>query len=337
MFDPDHLREVLRCFQGKRLVVVGDIILDEYITGTAHRLSPEAPVPVVDVPPCSTRYALGGAGNVARNVQALGGLCELFSVVDAVYSGNYVSELCREVELGGTLFYRAEWKTPHKTRVVVDGHQIVRLDREGPCRTDKPTRRQLADLVAAQLMVADAMILSDYGKGLLTPKLIHRLMAEAQHFNVPVFVDPKKGASVYDGAWLIKPNAQEAMALTGTNNVRTAGWEMRGQAGGSDVIITQGAEGALVFDGPGKPARIPTVPQQVRDVQGAGDTTMAALALARISGATIMESAVIGNAAASVVVSKPGTAHATTQEVSQALGPGGILEAQREGETDGTD
>lgn len=333
-FDPDHLREVLRTFTGKRLVVVGDVILDEYVVGSAQRISPEAPVPVVDVDPSATRYALGGAGNVARNVQALGASCKLFSVVDSVYSGSYVQMLAQEAHLSGSLIYRAEWKTPHKCRVVAQGQQIVRLDREGPCSPDKPTVRQLVDLVRPSLMQAQGLILSDYGKGLMTPRLVHRLMAEAAHCNVPVFVDPKEHARTYDGAWLIKPNAREARALIGTPSLRYAGKAIRSLAGGADVIITRGEKGALVFDGPGLPTWIPTAVQQVRDVQGAGDTTMAALALARVSGATIMESAVIGNAAAGVAVSKPGTATATQDQTLMTLL--GVLRIQ-EGEEHGED
>jgi D-beta-D-heptose 7-phosphate kinase/D-beta-D-heptose 1-phosphate adenosyltransferase len=333
MIDPDHLRAVLRAFYSKRLVVVGDLLLDEYIEGDATRLSPEAPVPVVDI--TERRYQLGGAGNVAHNILALGAECSLFGVVGTDLAGTLMNKLGMESGLGGVLVTQEDWTTPHKARVVARGQQIVRLDREVTGQAlDRLDTHLLLDQVTTELMRAHGLILSDYGKGTLSPKLIHGLIHQATHYNVPVFVDPKKIARTYEGATLIKPNAAEARTMTSCHTLEAAGVNISARAGGADVVITCGAHGCLVFSRLANPITVPTTPQRVVDVQGAGDTAMAALALARCCSASLVEAAMIANAAAGAAVSKPGTATATIQEFSgEPLGR--IIDAQREGDTDG--
>lgn len=327
MFDLERLRGILKTFSSRHVIVVGDVFLDEYLIGDANRISPEAPVPVVNMR--ERHYALGGAGNVAENLMALGAECSLVSVVGTDPPGQKIQELTAELAGDEATLPVPGWTTGWKIRVVAGGQQIVRMDTEKLQSPEGSVFHQLVEMAELALPRAHALVFSDYGKGLLTPRLVYRLMEMARRFHVPVFVDPKRGLKWYEGARLIKPNAKEAQALTGTfSSLHYSGLQIQNRtsrAGQPDVAITLGAKGILTIDSNGQAVTVPTVRRELRDVQGAGDTAMAALTLAYCAGATQLEAAVIANAAAGVAVSKPRTATASRVETGRAL-PGVIQE-----------
>lgn len=304
----DHL---LDGFSDLRLLVVGDMMLDEYLWGGVTRISPEAPVPVVDVK--VEHMTAGGAGNVARNVAAMGAGCFVSSVVGNDRAGRHLRDLLGDVEGWLTTVDRP---TTHKIRVVARQQQLVRVDSEITVEMHSEVLERVAQRAERELPHSDGLILSDYGKGLLTPTLARRLVASAKSADVPVFVDPKRELEPYSGARLIKPNAMEARNITGRRSLAEAACELRRYLI-SDIVITEGASGMITL---GDELReVSTAAREMVDVQGAGDTALAALALACCAGANLYEAALIANAAAGVVVSKAGTATTTTEEIREAL------------------
>lgn len=327
-----RLERVLNDFSRVRLLVVGDVVLDEYLRGDAERVSPEAPVPVIHVQ--GESVVLGGAGNVVRNVIALDAGCDFVSVVGKDADGDRVCSLLDELDVDARDVIRAEGRpTTRKTRVVARGQQIVRVDRE----TDEPVpsgvAKQLVTCLEARLPAVDGVIVEDYGKGLLVPGAIRKIMSACRAAQVPVSVDPKSELRAFKGAALLKPNLREAELLAGANRKRERDLDrvarkLRSAVGEGDLAITRGGEGMTIYEGSVR-TDVATPKQEVFDVQGAGDTTIAVLALARAAGASLLEAAVLANAAAGVVVEKTGTATATREEIAARLPR--TLEAAREG------
>lgn len=318
-----RLEKILDRIAGVRLLVVGDVVLDEYVRGDVDRVSPEAPVPVVHVR--DEAVALGGAANVARNAVALGGGAAICSVVGDDADGARIAGLLEELGVdSGHLVVAPGRPTSRKTRVVARSQQVVRLDRESLEPPPPVVMRRLVAAIEAAMPAADGVIIEDYGKGLLGRRMAASLMRRFQGAKLPVIVDPKTTVSPYRGAALIKPNLREAEAISGVE-IRSAGdlaravARLRRQVGGCDVVVTKGADGMTLFEGGDGGVDVPTVAREVFDVQGAGDTTVAALALSLRAGARLFEAAVIANAAAGVVVGKTGTATATVEEVRELL------------------
>ncbi len=336
--DTRRLERVLKDFAKVRLLVVGDVVLDEYQRGDADRVSPEAPVPVVHVQQESV--VLGGAGNVVRNIVALEASCDFVSLVGQDAEGDRVCSLLEELELDSSgLIRAADRPTTRKTRVVARGQQIVRVDRETDTPIDSRTSKALLAQLEARLGGVDGVVLEDYGKGLLVPAAIRKIMAACAKARVPVSVDPKSELRPFKGAALLKPNLREAENLVGMRGTRDGRGDLdrmakklRGALGEGDIVITRGGEGMTIFEGfegRGRRIDVATPRQEVFDVQGAGDTTIAVLALARAAGANLLEAAVLANAAAGVVVEKTGTATARREEIAARLPR--TLEVVREG------
>jgi D-beta-D-heptose 7-phosphate kinase/D-beta-D-heptose 1-phosphate adenosyltransferase len=317
------------------LLVVGDVLLDEYLVGDVDRISPEAPVPVVQVR--SESLALGGAGNVVRNVVALGARCTLCSAVGDDIEGDHVVRLLGELGVDASGLVRVPGRaTSRKSRIVARTQQIVRVDRETREPLPAPATRALLGAVRRAAGEVDGAIFEDYGKGLFASATIRRMMKTLEQAGVPVAVDPKTEVAPFRGAALLKPNLREAEELAGIR-VRDRGdlarvaAKLRRQIGGGAVAITRGGEGISLFEGDGDGVDVATPVQTVFDVQGAGDTTIAALVLAQRAGATLREAAVIANAAAGAVVGKVGTATASRDEVRARLAR--AVEAARRGPT----
>ncbi len=317
------LERLLERFDRLKVVVIGDVILDEYLFGDAGRVSPEAPVPVVHVQRES--QALGGAGNVARNIVALGGRCAFCAVVGEDAAARRVAELVEELDVDASGLVRDPRRpTSHKTRVVARAQQVLRYDRESSASLSRLSQKRLLASAGSVAEGASGVILEDYGKGTLSPGLARKLMTLFEDRGIPVAVDPKRDLAPYRGAALVKPNVGEAEQLSGIE-LRTAGDVIRMVARlqrrlpGSDIAVTRGASGITVCEAAGRPVDIATVEREVFDVQGAGDTCMAALWLARLAGASLGEAAVIANAAASVAVGKIGTAAASRDELRERL------------------
>jgi rfaE bifunctional protein kinase chain/domain len=331
--DSHRFEKILDRFAQVRLAVVGDIILDEYLVGDAERVSPEAPVPVVHIQ--SESVVLGGAGNVVRNLVALGVDCEFASVVGKDLDGDRVVELLQELGVPTSGVIRVEDRpTTRKTRVVAGGQQIVRVDRESHAPVTSAISRRLLQTMQSSFPRVGGVILEDYGKGLFVPASIRKLIAACVAAKVAVSVDPKSELRAYKGATLMKPNLREAEQLAGIRASETGGLDpiakkLRKAFGDGDLVITRGGNGMTLFEGSDAGRVVATIGQEVFDVQGAGDTTIAILATARAAGATLLEAAIFANAGASVVVEQAGTATASRAQIAARLPQ--AIEAARKG------
>jgi D-beta-D-heptose 7-phosphate kinase/D-beta-D-heptose 1-phosphate adenosyltransferase len=329
--DVERLAALVDSFDRTSLLVVGDVMLDQYLWGDVDRVSPEAPVPVVHV----TRESetLGGAGNVVRNVVALGGRCLLCAVVGDDLVGRRVADLVKDLGMDPSGLVAIEGRpTTRKTRVVARSQQLVRFDREDEGGVSREDARRLLHEIEAAVPHADGVVFEDYAKGVLSGYVIRGAMDLLHAAELPVAVDPKHELAPYRGAALVKPNLREAERLSGirvtdARDLARAVAVLREQIGGGDVVVTRGAQGMTVFEGGGPGVDVHTAAREVFDVQGAGDTTIAALSLALRAGASLLEAAVVANAAAGVVLGKIGTATAGPDEV-KALLPAAIEAAR---------
>ncbi len=321
--DIRRLEAWVAAFPQVRVLVIGDVILDEHVWGEVERVSPEAPVPVVRV--ARESLALGGAGNVVRNVIALGGECAFCSVAGADRAGRVIIDLLKDlgVDPAGVVV-EEERPTSHKTRVIARSQHVVRFDRETETGISQRAARRLLRAVDGALPTVAGVILEDYGKGLLAQGVLATLMRRLRGAQRLVAVDPKTQLAAYKGAALFKPNLREAEQLSGLRirsrvDLDRAVARMQRRVGPADFVVTRGAEGMVLYTGAGPGIEVHTAAREVFDVQGAGDTTIAALVLARLAGASLLEAAVISNAAAGVVVGKVGTATASPEELCALL------------------
>ena len=315
-------------WRGLRVFVLGDVMLDKFVYGHVERISPEAPIPVLHHQ--SERAMLGGAANVARNVIALGGEAMLVGALGDDTAGDLIAgALIAENGIAGRFVRSAGNPTTTKIRFVSNGHQIMRLDIE---RKFELSGQQIDTICGWLLEAGDslsAIVLSDYAKGVLSHDLIRRVIDIARARGIAVVVDPKsREVGLYSGATVLTPNASEAAIVAGIECASDAQAELAAKAvceraNVEAVIITRGANGMTIFDPADAEAPVTHVPTHalgVFDVSGAGDTVVAALALALAAGASITMAARIGNAAAGIAVGKRGTAVVTEKELSVALG-----------------
>lgn len=307
-----------------RVLVIGDLMLDEFVWGTVERISPEAPVPVVWVN--AESHMPGGAANVANNAQALGGRALVAGVIGADAPGR---RLCAELRRRGIgtvgVIAVSERPTTRKTRVVAHHQQVVRIDRE---RTGPIGERLLARLLAAvrrAIRGVDAVIIEDYGKGVVGPILIREVVALARRRRCVVTVDPKEEhIAYYRGVTAITPNQREAQTAAGLParteaQLRQVGQALLERLGCEMVLITRGEEGMTLFERGGRRTQIPTMAREVFDVSGAGDTVIAAFTLALAAGAAPVQAAHLANCAAGIVVGKVGVAVVTPSEILRRL------------------
>jgi D-beta-D-heptose 7-phosphate kinase/D-beta-D-heptose 1-phosphate adenosyltransferase len=321
--DRRRLERIVDEFAAVRLLVLGDLVLDEYIWGDVDRVSPEAPVPVVHVRDEQTM--LGGAANTARNVVALGGSAEVCSVIGDDSSGRRMAGLLKDlgVDPEGLIVVPGR-PTTRKTRIVAQSQQIVRFDRETWEPLTPAASRKLLEVIRRRAGQVDGVIVDDSGKGVLSRRVAAAAMKRFHAEGVPVTVDPKVELAPYRGASLLKPNLREAEEISGISvdsraDLDRAVARLRRRIGGGDVVVTRGPDGMSVFPEDGPRVDVPTIAREVFDVQGAGDTAIAALTLGLRAGATLLEAAVIANAASGIVVGKVGTATASAEEVKALL------------------
>jgi len=339
-----RLKRLILRLRGKRIGVLGDLMLDRYLWGTASRLSPEAAVPVVDFEQQSE--CLGGAGNVAANITALGAKAEAFGVLGSDEAGRALERCLREAKIGAKgVIADSKRVTTVKTRIIARHQQVVRVDRERhePLRVD--TEERLLRLVFGALKRLDALVLSDYDKGLITDDFADRVLSAAHQRKVPVFVKPKTSRLyAYRGARAIVCNAKEAgfyvtRSLADEKSFDETSRALLAHFGCSAVVITRGSNGMNVFDDTSsRSVHIPATGfevtyarvgqvgiergatgRQVFDVTGAGDTVLSVLALASAAGAALVDAGMLANIAAGVVVGKLGTASVSPEELEDAL------------------
>jgi len=335
------LIRLMKAFRGRRLGVVGDLMLDRYVWGKASRLSPEAPVPVVDF--VKEETVPGGAGNVAANLAALGARAFPYGVAGEDEFGKALLQTLKAAKLTGSgILADAERKTTVKTRIIGGHQQVVRVDRETREPLSGEMEERLIRRVMSGLRSFQAIVISDYDKGVVTEEVSKRVLAACQRLRVPALVKPRWSREfAYPGATAIVLNRGEAGfrvgdTLDSEESVEEAGWKLQKHFGCPVVIITRGERGMGVFEeGAHRGFHIPAVSQdtphgalghtarasgrQVFDVTGAGDTVLAVLALAWAAGASPREAAVLANVAAGVVVGKLGTATLTPAELLAAV------------------
>jgi D-beta-D-heptose 7-phosphate kinase/D-beta-D-heptose 1-phosphate adenosyltransferase len=322
--DLEESRALLGRFSGCRILVVGDVMLDEFLWGDAARISPEAPVPVVEI---QRESALpGGAANVARSIASLGGQVELLSVVGADTRADDLRSVLsdRGIPADGLLEDPGR-PTTTKTRIVASRQQVVRVDKESRVPIAGEVARRFRAQLMERLARVQGVVVSDYGKGTIEPGLMQELARAARERGVFVAVDPKESHFArYHGVSVVTPNVQEAsagagMAIHDEASLETAGRKLLAELAADGVLITRGPEGMSLFR-PDRPTEhIPVMAREVYDVTGAGDTVVATLTLARVAGAEWTQAAVLSNAAAAVVVSKVGTAAVDAQELLAAI------------------
>jgi rfaE bifunctional protein kinase chain/domain len=314
----ERLDELLERARAVRILVVGDLMLDVYLRGAASRISPEAPVPVVKVE--EEWRALGGAGNVAGNVVALGAACAVVGCVGADRAGDELRiELASAGIVDRGLVTAAQRPTTVKTRIMARRQQVARYDHEHERDVDEACASSLCDAIRAAAQEVDAFILEDYNKGVLTPSVIRTTLESARDADKPAVVDPKSRFFFdFAGATVFKPNLSElTAALRAPVFPDDPQWleRTRRELGCEHLLLTLGEDGMALMTAAGEHVRVPTVARSVYDVSGAGDTVTAVVAVALAAGATPIEAALMANHAAGVEVGKAGVATVSPDEL----------------------
>ena len=322
--NPEILMQAVHEFSGKRVLVLGDLILDRFIWGSVSRICPEAPVPVVEIKTESTR--LGGAANVAANIRSLGGMPNSIGVIGDDLEGRRLQELFRSLgsPISGLIVDKGR-PTSIKTRIIAHHQQVCRMDREDRSTLSPAVQSKVVDRFKKTLKNADAVIISDYAKGFISPALIKHILPKAAMAGKIVCVDPKMmDFSLYSPATVVTPNVVEieqatGIPISGTHNLSRAVNKILSLPGIEHLLVTRGEEGMALFGNGSRPIYIPTVAREVFDVTGAGDTVISTLALGLVSGLSILEASVLSNIAAGIVVGKLGTASVTTEELLEGI------------------
>lgn len=311
-----NILEKISLFKSKKILVLGDVGVDEYVMGSVKRISPEAPVPVLEVTDEDKRIGL--AANVAQNVVSLGGQVELVSVIGHDAGAEILKDLLKKSGVQShSLIVDKKRPTTRKTRMMTGHHHLVRVDYEVRKNLQPETEAKILKRVEELLPSVDIVVLEDYAKGIFSVTLVEQVIALAKKAGKYLMVDPHqtKFADFYKGVDLIKPNYNEALALTKIHEddienfnerVFTVGRALQKMTGAQDVVLTQGKEGMSIFSSDSQVVQVPTFAKKVFDVTGAGDTVIAALALGVASGLPLAQACVLANYAAGIVVAKIG-------------------------------
>jgi rfaE bifunctional protein kinase chain/domain len=329
----NSLVEKISFFKNKKVLVIGDVGVDEYILGSVKRISPEAPVPVLEVEKEDKR--LGLAANVAQNVVSLGGSVELLSVIGSDEGSEILQALLKKSNVNtGGLVLDGSRPTTRKTRIMTGQHHLVRIDHEMRRALSAQTEAILMSRVEDVLKNIDVIVLEDYAKGLFSAGLMQKIVQLAKKSGKFLMVDPHqtKLAEFYKGVDLIKPNYNEALALTQVHEdeienqserVLHVGHALQKMTGAGQVVLTQGQGGMTIFSN-NQVTQVPTFAKKVFDVTGAGDTVIAAIALGVAAGLPLTESCMIANFAAGVVVGKVGCVPCESAELISSIQSMGI-------------
>lgn len=314
--------KILGAFKKKKILVIGDLILDRYIWGKVNRISPEAPVPVVEV--SHENFLLGGAANVAHNIVSLGGHASLVGVAGKDRGGDIMKRMLEEKGIHCDGVFWGSRSTTMKTRVIAHSQQVVRFDREDKTRMDGKMFREIISHIGNALFGYNAVIIADYKKGVISAELMKEIVKKARNRNIFIAVDPKVGHfHYYRHVSLITPNLNEASLASGVDikdeaSLMEAGQLLLKNISCEAVLITRGEQGMSLFQND-TVVHIPTAAKNVYDVTGAGDTVIAAFTLAYAAGATMKEAAVVANHAAGIVVGEVGTAVVTLDQLRKSL------------------
>lgn len=317
------LKHLFKKFDKTGILVIGDLMVDQYIWGKVKRISPEAPVPVVEV--SEENLLLGGATNVANNLQSLGGKVFITGVIGRDEMGRVLIHKLREKGINTEgIIVDGDRPTTVKTRIIAHNQQVVRFDKEVKADINKSTISLILEYVKTCLPDIKAIIISDYRKGMITRRLIRELLKLTDR-DIFIAVDPKIGHfDYYKGVTFLTPNINEASSGSGIDIMDEKTLLMAGRAllrklQCKAILVTRGDEGMTLFEEDGQANHIPTFAREVYDVSGAGDTVIAAFTLCHCAGASLKEAAIFANHAAGIVVSKVGTAVVTRQEIITSI------------------
>ncbi len=342
-----NLKTTFAQLQGKRVIIIGDVIVDAYIWGDVNRISPEAPVPVFEIE--AEKIGCGGAANVAQNIASLGGNAILIGVIGKDREGEKLIQMLTEMNLSTTgICVDSERPTSTKTRVIAraaathfsgqeqdSGHHLLRIDRESKQEISIAMRSHLLDIIVSQLPDSDAIIFADYDKGVINAHLISEVMKQAQSYDIPVIVDPKQNNFWhYKNVTAITPNYKEACTavreeVTDISQLRIVGEKILNRLSLKTLLITRDADGMSLFqrkpDGSLHVEHLPPYADIVTDVTGAGDTVVAVFTLALAANADFYSAAVLSSLAGGIVVGKLGCATATPKELLNAIENGTFI------------
>lgn len=324
MADKKKFTDIVNRFDKNSVIVIGDLILDEFVWGDVSRISPEAPVPVVEV--SRESFMPGGAANVAANIAALGGNVKLVGLVGEDHRAELLTGLLKGQGVDTTgIMYDHLRPTTLKTRVIARQQQVVRVDREKSQVINAKLLDKMLSFIETHINSTKAILIEDYGKGVIVPELIKKIVDFAKKKKLIVTVDPKEEhISYYKGVSCITPNTSEASRASGVKikdkaTLYEAGRKLLNILDSRAVLITLGEQGMCLFEQSGKITQIPTRAQEVFDVSGAGDTVIAAFTLSLSSGASMLDAAHISNYAAGIVVGKLGVATCSPKELINSI------------------
>jgi D-beta-D-heptose 7-phosphate kinase/D-beta-D-heptose 1-phosphate adenosyltransferase len=315
---------IIEKLKGRRILVAGDVMLDRYLWGVVSRISPEAPVPVVDVR--SETYRLGGAANVARNVLSVDAVPVLVGVVGPDEAAGKLAAEMGEAGVGHEgLVVDESRKTTVKTRIVAHDQQVVRADEETRHELSGEPLDRMRGAIAEKIASCDGVIISDYAKGALPQIVVEETIAKARSTGIPVCVDPQDSRmDFYRGATVITPNSKQAAAGFGAiaiddGNIQEVGRGLLKRLACDGVLITRGSKGMALFEASGAETHLEALAKKVYDVTGAGDTVVSVFAAALAAGAKLADAAYLSNHAAGIVVGELGTACVTREELAASL------------------
>jgi len=319
-----HLQQAIEKFPSANVLVIGDIIVDHFIWGSVSRISPEAPVPVVNV--TDESLLLGGSANVLHNLYDLGARATLCGVIGDDLMGQHLLELLQQMNSPTAGVIKTHDRpTTKKTRIVAQSQQVVRFDREKTGPLPGETLDAMCSFIEANITTFDAVVISDYCKGVICPQLMDHLRRLVSLHHVPMIVDPKPiHTDLFHGATIITPNHHEAEKMSGVTivddeSLYQAATALLQKLDSTAVLITRGEAGMALLEKEKQIFTIPTVAKEIYDVTGAGDTVIASLALGLASGLSFAEAATLANFAAGIVVAKIGTATASAKELMELI------------------
>jgi rfaE bifunctional protein kinase chain/domain len=318
------LEKIFQSLGSHKILILGDVMLDEYLWGNVSRISPEAPVPVVEI--LKETVKLGGAANVALNVQALKDQPVLLGVVGQDKNGERIKEILKDNNLSGEgIFADSDRQTTIKTRIIAHSQQVVRADREKTDEIPLKLSEKFFDFIQSKIKEIDGIIISDYGKGMINGGLLQKVIALAKDNDLFVGVDPKETHFMsYRKVSVITPNHHEASFVFGKRikdeqSLEEVGWGLLERLDVDSLLITRGEKGMSLFEKNHTLTHFPTVAKEVYDVTGAGDTVISAFTCAKAAGADFKEAALLSNHAAGIAVGELGTAQVTKEQLMEDL------------------
>lgn len=318
-----ELSDIIDKFNDGKILVIGDVMVDKFIIGEVTKISPEAPVPVVDI--SSEALFIGGAAHAVNNLHSLGAKIFVASVVGVDYEGDYLIHEFKNRGIAGDGIFRTEGPTTLVTRVRTFEQQVLRLDRAGKAQIDPKTTANLIDYTEELIRDIDVIVVSDYGRGVITPKLVDKIVEITTKYGKKIVVNPKKeNFFLYKGVTVIRANRREASYATGVTlinetSIRNMGQRILTMLECKGVLITWVEEGFYVFEPDECVSFIPPFVKNPRDVTGVGDTITSVLALGLASGATLVEAAKLSNYAAGLVANKKGLALLSPKELKEVI------------------